>query len=60
MPASALEVLSRLNISYPIMFRVFNAQRRTSTATTTHAGVLEFSAPEGLVYLPNWVIILLR
>ena len=51
MPASALDTLSRLNIMYPMMFRV----RSESNGRSTYCGVLEFSAPEGVVYLPPWV-----
>lgn len=54
MPASALDTLSRLNIMYPMMFRV----RAERTGRSTHCGVLEFSAPEGVVYLPSWVLCL--
>lgn len=52
MPASALDTLSRLNIMYPMMFAVSNEQDTLST----HCGVLEFSAPEGIVYLPPWML----
>ena len=51
MPASALDTLSRLNVVYPMMFRVTNDHGQRST----FCGVLEFSAPEGVVYLPSWV-----
>lgn len=51
MPASALDTLSRLNIVYPMMFRVTSDLGQRST----FCGVLEFSAPEGVVYLPSWV-----
>lgn len=51
MPASALDTLSRLNIVYPMMFQVHGER----TGLSTHCGVLEFSAPEGVVYLPSWV-----
>ena len=51
MPPSALEKLSRLNISYPMLFRLSNgAQDRQ-----THCGVLEFVAEEGRIYVPHWV-----
>jgi len=49
MPASALETLSRMRVMYPMMFSVSNKDLKT------HCGVLEFSAPEGSVYLPSWV-----
>lgn len=52
MPPSALESLSRLNISYPMLFKIENrAKDRTS-----HTGVLEFIADEGKVYLPGWMM----
>jgi ubiquitin fusion degradation protein 1 len=51
MPTSALDKLTRLHITYPMLFELHNGQ----TQCTTHAGVLEFVAEEGKVYLPNWV-----
>lgn len=53
MPPSALEKLSRLNISYPMLFELRNGKE----GKVTHAGVLEFIAEEGRVYLPYWVSI---
>lgn len=51
MPPSALEKLTRLHISYPMLFELRNgAKQRVS-----HAGVLEFIAEEGRIYLPHWV-----
>jgi len=51
MPPSALEKLTRLHISYPMLFELRNgAKERVS-----HAGVLEFIAAEGRIYLPHWV-----
>ena len=52
MPASALHELARLSISYPMLFMVSNPQM----GKKTYCGVLEFSADEGLVYLPIWVL----
>lgn len=52
MPTSALDTLSRLNISYPMMFSIRNEQGTRQS----HCGVLEFSAPEGLCYLPSWLM----
>lgn len=43
--------LARLNISYPMLFKLINGDRNAHT----HAGVLEFIAEEGRVYLPHWV-----
>ncbi|XP_058755672.1 uncharacterized protein LOC131628881 [Vicia villosa] len=52
MPASALDRLSRLNIEYPMLFELKNS----SAERTTHCGVLEFTADEGTVLLPNWMM----
>jgi ubiquitin fusion degradation protein 1 len=51
MPPSALEKLTRLHITYPMLFELFNGQAER----TTHCGILEFIAEEGKVYLPHWV-----
>lgn len=51
MPPSALEQLTRLNINYPMLFKLINKKSRRET----HCGVLEFVADEGKVYLPLWV-----
>ena len=51
MPPSALDKLTRMHIVYPMMFELVNgAKERTS-----HAGVLEFIAEEGKIYVPFWV-----
>jgi ubiquitin fusion degradation protein 1 len=34
---------------------VFSVTNASNNGLTTHAGVLEFSAPEGLVYVPPWM-----
>lgn len=51
MPSSALEKLARLNISYPMLFKLTNTRQNRST----HCGVLEFVAEEGRIYVPHWV-----
>ena len=51
MPPSALEKLARLNITYPMLFKLSNVNKETET----HCGVLEFVAEEGRIYIPNWV-----
>lgn len=51
MPPSALEQLTRLNINYPMLFKLINKKSKRET----HCGVLEFVADEGKVYLPLWV-----
>lgn len=51
MPPSALDKLTRLHITYPMLFELHNGARERMT----HAGVLEFIAEEGKIYLPFWV-----
>jgi ubiquitin fusion degradation protein 1 len=53
MPPSALEKLSRLHITYPMLFELING----NADRTTHCGVLEFIAEEGKIYLPSWVCV---
>lgn len=48
MPPSALDVLTRLNIVYPMLFKLTNQRANRHT----HCGVLEFVADEGKVYIP--------
>ncbi|XP_006818061.1 ubiquitin recognition factor in ER-associated degradation protein 1-like [Saccoglossus kowalevskii] len=52
MPPSALDQLSRLNIVYPMLFKLTNKK----TDRMTHSGVLEFVADEGKIYLPYWLM----
>ncbi|KAG8526180.1 uncharacterized protein KY384_000173 [Bacidia gigantensis] len=52
MPPSALDKLTRLHITYPMEFEVING----AADTLTHAGVLEFIAEEGKIYLPYWMM----
>lgn len=52
MPASCLDILARLNISYPMLFELTNI----SNGRKTHCGVLEFIAPEGNIFLPSWMM----
>ena len=51
LPPTALDKLTRLHITYPMLFEVINGAKER----TTHAGVLEFIAEEGKIYLPFWV-----
>ncbi len=51
MPPSALDKLTKLHITYPMLFELINGSKEKQT----HAGVLEFVAEEGKVYLPFWV-----
>ncbi|MCL7025773.1 hypothetical protein MKW94_001412 [Papaver nudicaule] len=52
MPPSTLERLASLRIDYPMLFEVRNA----ATERVSHCGVLEFSAEEGMIYMPYWMI----
>ena len=45
LPPSALDQLTRLNIVYPMLFKLTN----NGANRTTHCGVLEFVADEGKV-----------
>jgi ubiquitin fusion degradation protein 1 len=42
--------VASLNIEYPMLFKVEDVNGRS-----THCGVLEFLAEEGVVYMPHWV-----
>ncbi|XP_062505432.1 ubiquitin recognition factor in ER-associated degradation protein 1-like [Corticium candelabrum] len=52
MPPSALDQLTRLNIVYPMLFKLVNEKSNR----VTHCGVLEFVADEGRIYLPYWMM----
>ncbi|KAF7185377.1 Ubiquitin fusion degradation protein 1 [Pseudocercospora fuligena] len=53
LPASALDKLTQLHITYPMLFEIGTKDKNT------HAGVLEFTAEEGRVYLPFWIMTVL-
>ncbi|KAL9110816.1 MAG: hypothetical protein Q9227_004616 [Pyrenula ochraceoflavens] len=52
LPPSALDKLSKLHVTYPMLFELINGREETKS----HAGVLEFIAEEGKVYLPQWLM----
>lgn len=52
LPPSALDKLTRLHITYPMLFELINGAK---DGKMTHAGVLEFIAEEGKIYVPYWV-----
>lgn len=52
LPQSALDTLARLQVDYPMLFRLQSSDK----GTMTHCGVLEFSAPEGSCYIPYWMM----
>ncbi|KAF2181773.1 ubiquitin fusion degradation protein-like protein 1 [Zopfia rhizophila CBS 207.26] len=53
LPPSALDKLTRLHITYPMLFELINGSK---DGKKTHAGVLEFIAEEGKIYLPYWLM----
>ncbi|KAF2490483.1 ubiquitin fusion-degradation protein [Lophium mytilinum] len=53
LPPSALDKLTRLHITYPMLFELINGAK---DGKQTHAGVLEFIAEEGKIYLPYWLM----
>lgn len=57
MPPSALANLTNLDLDSPWMFQLRNP---SNPAASTHAGVLEFIAEEGVVHLPYWMMKTLR
>ncbi|KAF8911012.1 ubiquitin fusion degradation protein I [Gymnopilus junonius] len=57
MPQSALANLTNLDLDSPWMFQLRNP---ANPAASTHAGVLEFIAEEGVVHLPYWMMKTLR
>lgn len=56
LPPSSLNKLTRLQIRYPMLFQLTNE----SNGLTTHSGVLEFTAEEGRVYIPHWMMSTLK
>jgi ubiquitin fusion degradation protein 1 len=52
LPQSALSVLARMNVEYPMLFQLSNP----SMDRRTHCGVCEFTAPEGRCSIPFWMM----
>jgi len=52
LPPSALDMLTRLHIEYPMLFEMSNP----SMGRKMHCGVLEFVAEEGICYMPFWMM----
>lgn len=52
MPPSAFDTLARLQVDYPMLFRL----QSSTKGTMTHSGVLEFTAEEGSCYIPFWMM----
>ena len=41
-----------MHVDYPMLFRITNPNSPDRKAT--HCGVMEFSAAEGVCYMPHW------
>ncbi|KAJ2510988.1 ubiquitin fusion degradation protein [Coemansia sp. RSA 2049] len=54
MPSSALEVFNHPGVVLPLQLRLQNDE--SDEAICTHCGLLEFTAEEGRVYLPQWMM----
>lgn len=52
LPPSAFDTLARLNVDYPMLFQLQSSEK----GTLTHCGVLEFTAEEGSIYIPFWMM----
>mmetsp|Transcript_133675 Transcript_133675/g.198693 ORF Transcript_133675/g.198693 Transcript_133675/m.198693 type:complete len:400 (+) Transcript_133675:178-1377(+) len=52
LPPSAFDTLARLQVDYPMLFRLTS----TTDNKITHCGVLEFTAEEGTCYIPFWMM----
>lgn len=52
LPPSAFDTLARLQVDYPMLFKLSSSVENKST----HSGVLEFTAEEGTCYIPFWMM----
>lgn len=52
LPPSAFDTLARLQVDYPMLFKLTSSVDNK----TTHSGVLEFTAEEGTCYIPFWMM----
>lgn len=52
LPSTALAKLSSMHVQYPMMFRLAPVKNDVRT----HVGVYEFSATEGQVIVPGWIM----
>lgn len=55
LPPSAFDTLARLQVDYPMLFKL-TVTSSDGEERRTHCGVLEFTAEEGCVYIPFWVM----
>lgn len=62
LPPSAFDTLARLQVDYPMLFRLSVPGTSSTSGTNTgeerrtHCGVLEFTAEEGCCYIPFWMM----
>eukprot|EP01127_Copromyxa_protea_P007434 TRINITY_DN1732_c0_g1_i4.p1 TRINITY_DN1732_c0_g1~~TRINITY_DN1732_c0_g1_i4.p1 ORF type:complete len:302 (+),score=66.90 TRINITY_DN1732_c0_g1_i4:54-908(+) len=54
MPPSKLDEISTLELEFPLVFRVCPV---SGPNKTSHCGVVEFTAEEGTVYVPDWLLL---
>mmetsp|Transcript_20258 Transcript_20258/g.47472 ORF Transcript_20258/g.47472 Transcript_20258/m.47472 type:complete len:412 (-) Transcript_20258:172-1407(-) len=52
LPPSAFDTLARLQVDYPMLFKLSSSVDNK----ITHSGVLEFTAEEGTCYIPFWMM----
>jgi ubiquitin fusion degradation protein 1 len=55
LPPSAFDILARLQVDYPMLFKL-QVGSSANGDRSTHCGVLEFTAEEGCVYIPFWMM----
>lgn len=55
LPPSAFDTLARLQVDYPMLFKL-TSMGSDGEERRTHCGVLEFTAEEGCVYIPFWMM----
>lgn len=69
LPTSAFKEISRLKLPFPLLFKVNNERLKTantipskdgkmpaSATAEQYAGLMEFSAPEGVALMPQWMM----
>lgn len=54
LPVSAFTKLASMRVQYPMQFELRN--ENVEPLRRTHVGVLEFTAPEGQMYVPYWIM----
>ncbi|KAJ3383379.1 ubiquitin fusion degradation protein [Lobulomyces angularis] len=55
LPPSALLAIQSMQVQFPLTFHLSN--HKETNLKSTHAGVLEFNAEEGRVYVPQWLMV---